>query len=571
MRYNSFYLFTFFFLILALINCKESIQHGIYDIHKSSTSSKAMVVTAHPLATEAGIEILRMGGNAADVAVGVQLALAVVYPRAGNLGGGGFLTYRNKDGEVFTLDFREKAPSAAHRDMYLDSLGNIIPGISQKGILSVGIPGTVAGLVETHKKLGKLSWPVLFGPAIKLARSGFRITQSEAKRLNEFREIFLKYNPPSMPFISRRQWKEGDLLRQEELAATLQLIAKEGNAGFYSGENARFLLETIASKDGLITREDLSSYQPIWRTPLTISWRGYEIYTLGLPSSGGIMLSQILSMINGKLIDSLGNHHPYNVHLIVEAERRAYADRALYLGDTDFFSVPVDSITSSEYLAKRFSDFDITYASESGTIDSALYHFKKETFETTHLSIVDPEGNAASVTTTLNDNYGSKVWVPKGGYFLNNQMDDFSAKPGTPNLYGLIGASANAIAPNKRMLSSMTPTIVEKSGELFMVLGTPGGSTIITSVLQVILNHTAFKMNLSDAVQEKRFHHQWLPDVIMYEEDAFSITTIESLQTMGHELQEIKTIGLIEAISIDENGLIHGAADPRSDDHAAGL
>lgn len=530
-----------------------------------------MVVTAHPLATEAGIEILKKGGNAADAAVAVQFALAVVYPRAGNLGGGGLMTYRNHLGEIFTLDFREKAPAKAYRDMYLDSTGNIITALSQEGILSVGVPGTVAGLFETHKKFGRIRWPALLEPATRLARSGFKLTEAEAARLNEHKDIFLRLNKVPMPFITETTWKEGDLLRQGDLAATLQLIANQGMDGFYSGENAKFLVAAIDSNNGLITLEDLSAYEAIWRKPVSIPWRGYEIHSVGPPSSGGIMLGQLLKMIEHRLVDSIGPYDPQNVHLIVEAERRSYADRSLYLGDADFFPVPVDSIMSQEYLESRFSDFDPSQASVSGTIDSAIFHFVKETFETTHLSIVDAEGNAASVTTTLNGNYGSKIWVPGGGYFLNNEMDDFSVKTGAPNIYGLIGGEANAIEPNKRMLSSMTPTIVEKSGKLFMVLGTPGGSTIITSVLQVILNHTAYKMNIDDAVQAKRYHHQWLPDEIIYEKGAFSPELIITLDSMGHNLREVVSIGAVEAISTDENGVLHGAADNRGDDHAAGL
>lgn len=563
------YLLLFSFLGLA--GCYKKTETPLYDIQKSATSTEAIVVSAHPLATSIGLEILRKGGTAADAAVAVQFALAVVYPRAGNIGGGGFLTYRNNNGEVFTLDYREKAPANASRDMYLDSAGNFIPGLSRHGIRAVGIPGSVAGLVETHRKFGRLRWSALLEPATRLAIRGYRVTSAEAKRLNDFKSQFQQHNPWPIPFVKKEPWNEGDLLIQEDLAATLQLIANHEHAGFYEGENVRYLVETVMSLDGLITQEDLFSYEAVWRKPISIQWRDYTFYTMGLPSSGGIILGQLLHMIGDRLEEDLGPRHVQNIHLIVEAERRAFADRALYLGDADFFYVPVDSIMSEAYLEGRFGDFDSSHASISGSVDSAVYHFTKESFETTHLSVVDSEGNAASVTTTLNDHYGSKVWVRGGGYFLNSEMDDFSSKPGVPNLFGLIGAKANAIAPNKRMLSTMTPTIVEKAGNLFMVVGARGGSTIVTSVLQVFLNHAVFDMSLDDAVQATRYHHQWLPDHILYETNAFSPSLIRSLDSLGHQIKEIKLIGAVEAISIDENGIMHGAADQSGDDHAAGL
>ena len=560
-----------FISFLWSAGCYKQSEAPLYDIQKAATSTEAMVVSAHPLATSVGLEILRRGGSAADAAVAVQFALAVVYPRAGNIGGGGFLTYRNNNGEIFTLDYREKAPANASRDMYLDSAGNFIPQSSLHGIRAAGIPGSVAGLVETHRKFGKLRWAVLLEPATRLAKRGYRVTAAEAKRLNEFKSQFQKNNPWPMPFVKEEPWNEGDLLIQEDLAATLQLIANNRHAGFYEGENVRYLLETVDSLDGLITQEDLSSYEAIWRKPLTVQWRDYTFYTMGLPSSGGIILGQILHMINDRLDEDLGPRHVHNVHLIVEAERRAFADRALYLGDADFYYVPVDSIMSDKYLEERFSDYDPARASISGSIDSAVYHFTKESFETTHLSVVDREGNAASVTTTLNDHYGSKVWVRGGGYFLNSEMDDFSSKPGVPNLFGLIGAEANAIEPNKRMLSTMTPTIIEKGGKLYMVVGARGGSTIVTSVLQVFLNHAVFNMPLNDAVQATRYHHQWLPDHILYETNAFSPSLMQSLDSLGHEIKEIRFIGAVEAISIEKNGIMHGVADQSGDDHAAGL
>lgn len=563
--------FTIIFIAFICVTCRQSPKQGIYDIHKSAISTKGMVVTAHPLATDVGIEILKQGGNAADAAIAVQLALAVVYPRAGNLGGGGFMVYRDKTGKITTLDFRERAPEDAHRDMYLDSSGQVIQGLSKTGILAAGVPGTVAGLVETHRLLGKLDWPSLFEPAIKLAEKGFRITTLEASRLNSNQEIFSTLNPPEMPFLKDEPWQEGDRLIQKELAATLKLIAQHGRDGFYSGKNANALEQLSASKNGIITKTDLMNYKPIWREPMTISWRGYEIHTMGLPSSGGILISQILQMIDPHLKDDLGPHHPDNIHLLVEAERRAFEDRSIYLGDLDYYPVSVDSILDSSYIAVRFNNFDTAKATLSIHPDSSSLKLSKEIFETTHFSIVDGEGNAASVTTTLNDNYGSKVWVSGGGYFLNNEMDDFSIKPGEPNMFGLIGAEANAIAPNKRMLSSMTPTIVEKEDKLWLVLGTPGGPTIITSVLQVFLDASVYNMNIDDAVQASRFHHQWLPDEIMYERNGFSEELINELTNKGHTLKPLDALGLIEAIMVERDSVLHGAADRRGEDDAKGL
>ncbi len=567
---KAFHVVLLFCFAVVNINCAQAQSTSLYAIQKSATGKNGMVVTVHPLATDVGLEILKKGGNAADAAIAVQFALAVVYSKAGNIGGGGFLVYHKSDGEIVSLDYRERAPSAASKNMFLDSKGNVIKGLSREGILAAGIPGTVAGLEETHKELGNLPWSTLIEPSIRLAENGYKITRLEADRLNEFKEVFNRLNPPQMPFLSSEKWKEGDVLIQKELGATLRLIADKGSAGFYDGANADILDRFSKTKHGLITKKDLKTYKAIWRNPIRIHWRDYDIYTMGLPSSGGIVMGQILKMIEHKLIDSLGYRDPGNIHLIVEAERRAYADRALYLGDEDYYRVPVDSLLSPAYLENRFIDFNPLHASSSGTIDSALYKFSKDHFETTHLSIVDGEGNAASVTTTLNDNFGCKLWVPGGGYFLNNEMDDFSSKPGVPNLFGLIGAEANAIAPGKRMLSSMTPTIVVKNGKLWMVLGTPGGSTIITSVLQVILNAAAYSMNIDDAVQSSRFHHQWLPDEIMHEKDAFSPELTESLSKMGYKLKPLDAIGLIEAVLIDDHGILHGAADHRSDDHAAG-
>ena len=539
---------------------------------KSAVSDKGMVVTAHPIASEVGLEILRQGGNAADAAIAVQFALAVVYPRAGNLGGGGFLMYRDKSGEVISLDYREQAPIAASRDMYLDSAGQVIPNRSTSGIFAAGIPGTVAGLVETHKRFGSIQpWSRLVEPAIRLAEEGFRLTANEAERLNAYQSQFREFNSPGMPFLADSLWKEGDLLVQKELASTLRHIANEGKDGFYAGENARALVTLSVQKNGLFTEKDLQSYQAKWRPPVTIHWRDLEIHSMGPPSSGGIILGEILGMIENKLVDSLGNLSSSNIHLLIEAERRAYADRAKYLGDDDFYPVMTDSLLDRQYLAAKFSDFDPKKASESKSISAEKIEFARDHFETTHLSIIDQWGNAAAVTTTLNDNYGCKVWVPGGGYFLNNEMDDFSIKPGVPNIFGLIGGEANAIAPGKRMLSSMSPTIVEKNNEVWLVLGSPGGSTIITTVAQVLVNIVAYGMDPEAAVRGPRFHHQWLPEEILFEKNGFSPTLIQQLESMGHSCKWIDNLGDVELIQRDDQGLLHGVADARGvDDHAAG-
>lgn len=540
---------------------------------KTAISTKGMVVTAHPLATQVGLDILRQGGNAADAAIAVQFALAVVYPRAGNLGGGGFLVYRDSAGHVASLDYREKAPLTARRDMYLDSLGNVIPGLSTTDILAAGVPGTVAGLAETYKRFGSIKpWSRLVEPAIRLAREGFRLTQEEAERLNYYQEDFKRVNSAPIPFFSDSAWKEGDLLIQKDLAQTLDIIAEEGRDGFYKGPNAQAITKLSAERHGMITQEDLSAYESKWRPPVNLHWRGYSLYTMGPPSSGGIVMGQILGMLENVLIDSLGFNHPANMHALIEAERRAYADRAEYLGDADFITVPSDSLLNPGYLRKKFSDFKPGKASESKSIRQEKFRFARDHFETTHFSIVDGDGNAASVTTTLNDNYGCKVWVPGGGYFLNNEMDDFSAKPGVPNIFGLIGGDANAIAPAKRMLSSMSPTIIEKDGHLCMVLGSPGGSTIITTVLQVFLNTAAYGMDLEQAVNAPRYHHQWLPEEVLVEKNGFDPVILDSLKAMGHSIQTLDRLGDVEAIWVEPKNILRGVADIRGgDDTAAGL
>ncbi len=561
-----------FFVIsgLFLASCDSKTQNPISPV-KSASSQKGMVVSAHVLASEVGLDILKRGGNAAEAAIAVQFALAVVYPSAGNIGGGGFLVYRDQEGEVTALDYREKAPMAATRDMYLDSAKNIVPDLSFIGVLAAGVPGSVAGLEETYKKFGStIPWNDLVEPAILLAENGFPLTKLEAEELNMYRSGFLAENSVEIPFLSDVGWKEGDLLVQKELAATLRLIASNGRDGFYKGANAEAIVTLMQEKNGIITKQDLADYKSVWRQPIVNNWREYEIYSMGLPSSGGIVLGQILKMIDPLLVDSLGANHPQNIHLVVEAERRAYADRAKYLGDSDHFPVDFEMLLSPQYLKDKMSSYDASQSTPSNGFIEGMQTIAKEHYETTHLSIMDQYGNAASVTTTLNGGYGCRVWVPNGGYFLNNEMDDFSAKPGVPNEYGLIGGEANAIAAGKRMLSSMTPTILEKDGKPFMVVGTPGGSTIITSVLQAILNVTCYSMTVDSAVQYPRYHHQWFPDEVIYEKNNFNPSAITELESKGHLMRPVSSIGYIEAILVDEQGVMHGAADGRGEDHAAG-
>lgn len=564
-------IFSIFSIVVILNSCKFGKAAPPYEIVQSVVEDSAMVVAEHPLAAMVGEEILLAGGNAVDAAIASQFALAVVYPRAGNIGGGGFMVIRLADGTSDALDYREKAPAAAHRDMYLDGEGNVVESVSKEGHLSVGVPGSVAGMELAFKKYSKLKdWKKLLAPAIRLARDGFAITESEAQRLNEYKEKFQKLNPDARPFVKEGVWKMNDLLRQLDLAHTLEMIAEKGTKGFYEGETAEKIVVEMKRGGGLITLEDLKNYEAKWRKPIIGSYQDYQIITMPPPSSGGIVLMQLLTMLERFPLAEYGFQSSQSVHAIVEAERRAYADRAKYLGDNDFYPVPVDSLLDTDYILGRMLDFDSSKATSSGALGPQV-KIGVETFETTHTSIIDQEGNAVSVTTTLNLNYGSKVIVQGAGFFLNDEMDDFSAKPGVPNYFGLIGAEANAIQPGKRMLSSMTPTIVEKNGELFMVLGAPGGSTIITAVLQTFLGVTDYGMTLDEAVWAPRFHHQWLPDVITCEHEAIDTLVRKQLWAMGHKLENVDRMALIKAIQVLPDGKLHGVGDNRNpDDHAEG-
>ncbi|MBO9593575.1 MAG: gamma-glutamyltransferase [Niabella sp.] len=539
-----------------------------YSITKNSNTSNGAVVSAHPLASLAGLEMLKKGGNAVDAAIATQWALAVVYPGAGNIGGGGFMVARLANNEKIALDYREMAPAKAHRDMYLDDNGNAVAEKSLNGHLSSGVPGTVAGLYAAHR-YARLPMEVLIQPAIDFAEQGFAITAAEAHGLNANREDFQKLSTRPTAFVKKAPWQKGDTLVQKELAATLKRIQKDGQRGFYEGTTARLIVEEMQRGKGIISLNDLKAYQAKSRQPLLFTYRGYEVIGMPMPSSGGLLLNQMLKMIEPYDIGVMGFASPAAVQLMTEAERRAYADRARYMGDADFVQVPVAALTSDAYLKNRMKDYDPQKAGNSKQTGRGIVP-GYESEETTHLSVLDKEGNAVAVTTTLNNNYGSRTVVGGAGFLLNDEMDDFSAKPGSPNLFGAVGGKANAIAPGKRMLSSMAPTLVLKSGKPYLVAGTPGGTTIPTSVFQTIVNIIDFKMSTDDAVNKPKFHHQWLPDRIDIE-SGFPANTAAALKKMGYELYDRKQIGRTEVIKVQPDGTLEAVADHRGDDSAAGF
>lgn len=556
------------FTILLLISCKNDIVRPVYELDKSIMVDTAAVVSAHPLASQIGADILRSGGNAIDAAIAVQFALAVCYPVAGNIGGGGFMIYRDNQGQSYALDYREKAPLKAYPDMYLDSLGNVIKDKSLYGHLASGVPGSVDGMVSAFERFSALKdWSALLNPAIALAENGFKITKRQAKNLNNKQEDFAKYNDFTTAFNSQENWKAGDVLVQKNLAKTLTAIRDNRRDGFYSGPVAELIVAEMNKTDGIITLEDLEQYESVWREPIKGNYNGMSVISMPPPSSGGACLLQLLEMVEHQGIDSLAFQSPEAIHLMVEAERRAYADRAKHMGDADYYDVPLAQLIDSAYIVSRMSNFSPDSASISEDIMAGSF---KESEQTTHFSIVDKDGNAVSITTTINTGYGSKVVVEGAGFLLNNEMDDFSAKPGEPNFFGLIGAEANKIEPGKRMLSSMTPTIIEQDGELKLVVGTPGGSTIITSVFQTILNIFTFDMTATNAVHAPRFHHQWKPDQVFLEDDALDTNTKNALLNMGHELKARGKIGKVEAIQVKPDGTLEAVADIRGDDHAVG-
>ena len=558
--------FIFFVCFLQFVDAQKKLNPYRYEVNKSFICKNGAVVSAHALASEVGVNILKEGGNGVDAAIATQLALAVVYPDAGNIGGGGFIMIHLKSGENISIDFRETAPAAASRDMYLDSNGNAQMNLSQDGHLSAGVPGSVAGIFAAMK-YAKLPFKKLIQPAIDLAENGFAISEGQAQSFNETKNEFIKYNTTVPIFVKNILWKTGDTLIQKDLANTLKRIKDNGAKGFYEGQTAKLIVEEMKKGHGIITEDDLKSYQAKVRQPMVFNYRGNTVVTMPLPSSGGIILEQVLKMSSYKNLSNMKFETPESVHLMAEAERRSFADRAKYLGDPDFVKVPVATLISDAYLKKRMSDYEPGKAGNSTDIKEGIINNEKE--ETTHFDVLDKEGNAVSVTTTLNGGYGSRTVVAGAGFLLNNEMDDFSVKPGVANMYGAIGAEANAIAPGKRMLSSMTPTIVLKNNKPFIVLGTPGGTTIPTSVYQTIVDIIDFKMTPQDAVNKPKFHQQWLPDVIDVEK-GFDKTVIEALKKMGYTISEREAIGRTEVIMVKPDGSLIAVGDQRGDDAAAG-
>jgi gamma-glutamyltranspeptidase / glutathione hydrolase len=536
------------------------------------------VVSARKEASDIGVEIMKKGGNAFDAMVAVHLALAVTYPIAGNIGGGGFVVYHTSNGESGSLDFREKAPGKAFKDMYLDDNGDVIEDMSTLGGAAVGVPGSISGIFEIHSKFGSLPIKDLFQPSIELAKNGFVITKRQESALKDKMKDFIKVNGNESLFSNNYQ--EGDTLKNINLSNTLDKIANNGPKAFYEGEIAKMIVDEVQESGGIMTVDDLKNYNSVWRDPIKFKYKELEIISMPLPSSGGILLGQLLKAVESYDIAQYGHNSVESIQIMVEAERRAYADRSFYMGDPDFNKLPVYELMDDEYVKARMESFSWDKATLSSDVSHGDLKTIKESDQTTHYSIIDADGNSVSVTTTLNTNYGSKVFVEAGGFFLNNEMDDFSSKPGHPNSFGLIGSEANSVEANKRMLSSMTPTIVLKNKKPSLIVGTPGGSTIITSVFQTILNVYEFNMSMQEAVNAPRVHHQWLPDVVIIEKDGIDSVQDSILRSKnyfvvslpivsdGPNIRARSSIGKVDAIFIDENGDVSTGADPRGDDHA---
>ena len=536
-----------------------------YTVVKEQSFQKAAVTSAHPLASMVGAAIMKDGGNAFDAAIAVQFTLAVVYPGAGNIGGGGFLLSRNKEGVLMGIDYREAAPSKASRDMYLDDKGNPIDGMSKLGASAAGVPGSVAGMFSAHP-FAKKTMKQLLQPAYELAAGGFVITESEARSLNGERKNFIKYSAQASAFTRKENWKAGDTLYQPELAATILRIQQNGKAGFYEGETAAMIVEEMKNSQGVISLEDLKMYTPKFRKPIEFDYRGHHIISFAPPSSGGILIAQMMQMIAPYPLTAMGANTFESVSLMVEAQRRAYADRAEHMGDPDFWKVPTTTLTSNAYAQERMKDFQPGVAGNSKMIQAGV---AKESEETTHFSVIDEAGNMVSVTTTLNGGYGNKTIVGGAGFLLNNEMDDFSIKPGVPNMYGALGGEANSIQPGKRMLSSMTPTLVIKNNQPYITIGTPGGTTIPNQVYEGLVNIIDHNMSLKAAIDAPRFHHQHIPDNINVEAD-FPEKTINALKEKGYIVNKRYAFGRMDGIMILPNGNRVAAGDKRGDDSVAG-
>ncbi len=536
-----------------------------YSVVKEQAFQKAAVTSAHPLASMVGAAMMKDGGNAFDAAIAVQFTLAVVFPGAGNIGGGGFLLSRNKEGVLMGIDFREAAPSKANRDMYLDEKGNPIEGMSRSGASASGVPGSVAGMFSALP-YAKMTMKALLQPAYELAANGFVITEREARGLNAERKNFIKNSAQLSAFTRKENWKAGDTLYQPELAATILRIQQRGKAGFYEGETAALIVEEMKNSKGLISLEDLKNYTPKFRKPIEFDYRGHHVISFSPPSSGGILIAQMMQMIAPYQVAMMGANSFESVSLMIEAQRRAYADRAEHMGDPDYWKVPTSTLTSNGYAQERMKDYQPGVAGNSKMIQAGVV---KESEETTHFSVIDEAGNMVSVTTTLNDTYGNKTIVGGAGFLLNNEMDDFSIKPGVPNMYGALGGEANAIQPGKRMLSSMTPTLVTKNNQPYITIGTPGGTTIPNQVYEGLVNIIDHKMSLKAAIDAPRFHHQHMPDVISVEAD-FPEETINALKEKGYIVNKRGAFGRMDGVMILPNGNRSAAGDKRGDDSVAG-
>jgi gamma-glutamyltranspeptidase / glutathione hydrolase len=566
-QFSQIIITLFFLAILQCCTAKRNAPPLVEG--RDIVTGNGMVVSAHPEASRIGAEILRMGGNAVDAAVAVEFALAVCYPEAGNIGGGGFMVIRTANGATAVIDYREKAPAGASRDMYLDTEGNVRDGLSTDTHLAAGVPGTVDGMLNAHGKYGSIEFRMVIQPAIDLARKGFMITRMQAQDFNRNREEFIERNSAPVAFVKDSLWKEGDLLVQEDLAGTLERIRDDGRHGFYSGRTAELIIDEMTRGRGIIEADDLADYSSEQREALTLKYRGYGITTVPPPSGGGIILLQLLSMTEPYPVAEWGFGSVKTIHLITEAEKRAFADRSEYHGDPEAMPVSERALVDRDYLLNRMKSFDEARATASSLISPGS-PLKKEKEQTTHYSVVDRNGYAVAATTTLNGTFGSSIVVKGAGFLLNNQMDDFSIKPGYPNMYGLIGGEVNSISPGKKMLSSMTPVIVDKDGKLFMVTGSPGGSTIPTTVYQVITNVIDHGMGMQEAVDAARFHHQWLPDLIYYEKNRIDSTTAGILRDLGHELTLRSSIGRVSAILIPADGRRYAGSDKRGDNTACG-